>query len=708
MLPFKTNVSIFILEFLCSVILQIFYAVAEYGIESAFIVAFGLIPVLLVFWLSIRIENQKVVIRCLGVAGISSLYYMSYASHTQGMLVFMFLATATTIALFLIQRILIEYFGVTLIILVMMGLFQQEVITVFFDLSQYVAYITMYAFAGVALVFISYSVENYKKEMEEKNEVAREALEAKSNFLANMSHEIRTPMNAIYGMAELLEERDFGPEEHEYIAVIKHSSENLLSIINEILDFSKVDSGKMVIEEDPYDFNEMLTDVVTIIEFRMRDKNILMQLEIDPNIPKVLLGDETRVRQILINLLNNAVKFTYQGSITLRMVWNYENNGMNTGQGWMSIQVQDTGIGIAEENIPHLFTAFGQIDTKKNRNVEGTGLGLAICKQLADAMGGEISVTSKLKVGSVFSVRLPQKVYDSTPSNFEIRQWEATGREEVFRPDFIAPKAKVLIVDDNKVNRQVAQELLKLFGIEASMAESGQEAIDKVTKNLVSYDLIFMDHMMPYMDGVEATRKIRLLNNNYARKVPIVALTANAIKGVEQQFLAAGMNDYLPKPIRIEVLGDILKRWLPQDKMFAPGTTIEEIEAQESARPWISLSDEQKLARLDGIDTQTGIKNCAGNVNAYFELLRTYSGSNLATLLQQFYECEDMENYAITAHSIKGASLSVGATDVADKAYSLERAGKRGDINFIWDHHEDLLEEYTRITAMLRKNFQGG
>ncbi len=707
MLPFKTNVSIFILEFLCSVILQIFYSVAAYGIERAFIVAFGLIPVLLVFLLSMRTENEKVVIRCLAVAGISSLYYMSYASNTQGMLVFMFLATATTIALFLNQRILIEYFGVTLVILVLMGMFQQEVIISFFDLSQYVAYITMYAFAGVALIFISYSVDNYKKDMEEKNEVAREALEAKSNFLANMSHEIRTPMNAIYGMAELLEERDFGREEHEYIAVIKHSSENLLSIINEILDFSKVDSGKMVIEEDPYDFNEMLTDVVTIIEFRMRDKNIVMHLEIDSNIPKVLLGDETRVRQILINLLNNAVKFTNQGSVTLRIVWSYDANSFNTGNGRLTIQVQDTGIGIAEENLPHLFTAFGQIDTKKNRNVEGTGLGLAICKSLADAMGGEITVASKLKVGSIFTVVLPQKVYDSSPSNFEIRQWEKEGREEVFRPDFIAPKAKVLIVDDNKVNRQVAQELLKLFGIEAALAESGQEAIDKVTKNLVSYDLIFMDHMMPYMDGVEATRKIRLLNSNYARQVPIIALTANAIKGVEQQFLDSGRNDYLPKPIRIEMLSEILKRWIPQEKLFAPGTSMEEIEAIEASKPWISLSEEQKLARLDGIDTQTGIKNCAGNVNAYFELLRTYSGSNLATLLQQFYEAEDMENYAITAHSIKGASLSVGATDVADMAYSLERAGKRGDITYIWDHHDDLMEEYTKITSMLRKNFTG-
>ena len=708
MLPFRTNVSIFIMEFLCSVILQIFDAVAEYGIERAFLVAFGLIPVLLVFLLSMKIENENIVIRCLAVAGISSLYYMSYASHTQGMLVFMLLATATTITLFLNQRALIEYFGVTLVILILMGIFQQDVITAFFDLSQYVAYITMYAFAGVALIFTSYSVANYKKEMEEKNEVAREALEAKSNFLANMSHEIRTPMNAIYGMAELLEEKDFQAEEKEYIAVIKHSSENLLSIINEILDFSKVDSGKMVIEDDPYDFNEMLTDVVTIIEFRLRDKNIRLQLEIDSNIPKVLLGDETRVRQILINLLNNAVKFTHQGSITLRIRWKDESAIYNIEQGRMFIEVQDTGIGISEENISKLFTAFGQIDTKKNRNVEGTGLGLAICKQLADAMGGSISVRSQLKAGSTFAVELPQKIYDASPSNFEVRKWENTGRDNIFHPDFFAPKARVLIVDDNKVNRQVAQELMKLFGIEAALAESGQEAIDRVSKNLISYDIIFMDHMMPFLDGVEATRQIRLMDSDYARKVPIVALTANAIKGVEQQFMAAGMNDYLPKPIRVEQLGEILKRWLPQDKLFAPGTSMEEIEAREAAQPWISLPVEQKLARLDGIDAQTGIKNCAGNVNAYFELLRTYSGSNLATLLQNFYEREDLENYAITAHSIKGASQSVGAHDVADMAYSLERAGKRGDITYIWDHHDDLMEEYSRILTMLKRNFQQG
>lgn len=705
MLPFRKNIIIFIIEFLCTVLLQTVYAISEYGMQRALMTLVGLIPVFLVFLLSMHIEKETFVVRCLYISAIPSLYYMSYATSTQGMLVFVFLATATTIALFLIQQIMIEYFALTLIILILMEIFQADVVNAFFDQSQYVAYITMYAFAGVALVFTSYSVDRYKKEMEEKNEIAQEALEAKSNFLANMSHEIRTPMNAIYGMAELLEEQGYGGEQREYVTTIKRSSENLLSIINEILDFSKVDSGKMEITEEPYDFNEMLQDVVTIIEFRMRDKNIVLQLEIDSNIPRILIGDETRVRQILINLLNNAVKFTNQGTILLRIEWLDESKIYNIEQGRMTIHVIDTGIGIAAENIPKLFSAFGQIDTKKNRNVEGTGLGLAICKALTDAMGGEISVRSILGKGSDFCVILPQHIFDVSPSGFQARHIETMYAQKVYQADFTAPTARVLIVDDNRVNLQVAKELMRIYGIDAATAESGKEAINRIERHLVTYDIVFMDHMMPYMDGVEATRQIRQMNDAYARKVPIVALTANVIKGVETQFREAGMNDYLPKPIRIEQLGEILKRWLPERKVFPAGTSMEEIEWQESLIRWEDLTDNEKLAKLEGLDTATGLRNCAGNVPAYFELLRTYSVSNLLSLLNDFYEKEDLENYAVTAHSIKGASLNVGALDVADIAYNLECAGKRGDITYIWDHHEELVKEYGTVLTRLRKIF---
>ena len=563
MLPFQTHVKIFIIEFVCTVLLQIVYAITVYGIEAAGLVSLGLLPVFLISWISLRIDNEEVVIRCLYISAISTLYYMSYALHTQGTLAFMFLAFGVTIALFIRPRFLKEYIAVTSIILILMGIFYQEEISGNTDMRLYLSYLMVYAFANVALLFIIIGVERYQREMEEKNEVAREALEAKSNFLANMSHEIRTPMNAIYGMAELLEERDIGREEKEYIATIKRSSENLLSIINEILDFSKVDSGKMEYIAEPYVLTNMVQDVTTIIGFRIKDKHIKLITEIDERIPRELIGDEVRIRQILINLMNNAVKFTNQGTITLKMGW----KPINETEGELQFAVVDTGIGISEENVGKLFTAFGQLDTKKNRNVEGTGLGLAICKRLVDGMHGEIGVRSKLKEGSTFCVSLPQKVYDSRPCEYKANENILPSNKD-HQVNFIAPKAKVLIVDDNKVNLQVAKELMKLFGFDATTVESGKEAIDRVEKHLVTYDVIFMDHMMPFMDGVEATRFIRQLPGEYAQKVPIVALTANAIKGVEQQFIDAGMNDYLSKPIRLEQLATILRRYIPKKKQF--------------------------------------------------------------------------------------------------------------------------------------------
>ena len=702
MLPFQTHVKIFIIEFVCTVLLQIVYAITVYGIEAAGLVSLGLLPVFLISWISLRIDNEEVVIRCLYISAISTLYYMSYALHTQGTLAFMFLAFGVTIALFIRPRFLKEYIAVTSIILILMGIFYQEEISGNTDMRLYLSYLMVYAFANVALLFIIVGVERYQREMEEKNEVAREALEAKSNFLANMSHEIRTPMNAIYGMAELLEERDIGREEKEYIATIKRSSENLLSIINEILDFSKVDSGKMEYIAEPYVLTNMVQDVTTIIGFRIKDKHIKLITEIDERIPRELIGDEVRIRQILINLMNNAVKFTNQGTITLKMGW----KPINETEGELQFAVVDTGIGISEENVGKLFTAFGQLDTKKNRNVEGTGLGLAICKRLVDGMHGEIGVRSKLKEGSTFCVSLPQKVYDPRPCEYKVNENILPSNKD-HQVNFIAPKAKVLIVDDNKVNLQVAKELMKLFGFDATTVESGKEAIDRVEKHLVTYDVIFMDHMMPFMDGVEATRFIRQLSGEYAQKVPIVALTANAIKGVEQQFIDAGMNDYLSKPIRLEQLATLLRRYIPKKKQFPADISKEELEQILAEEDFSNLKGEEILEHLEGMDVETGIKNCGGSRDVYFDLLQTYASSNLANVLQDYFEKEDMENYAVTAHSIKGASQNIGAHDVAEKAYSLERAGKRGDLNFIWDNHDELMEEYTAILKRLKKIFFG-
>ncbi|HAL03409.1 MAG TPA: hypothetical protein DCP07_08620 [Lachnospiraceae bacterium] len=699
MLDFKTNVRIFIIEFICAVILEGVYAVSINGIEVLGLVAIGLLPALLMFLFAYNLKNEDIIIRCLHLSALISFIYLAIIVHTQISLPFMLLVVAVTLGLFIKPKRLLEYMILSMIVLIVIGAIMVKMSSEESNFQLYTTYVMMYAFSCVALLFIVVGVEKYRKKMEEKNEIAREALEAKSNFLANMSHEIRTPMNAIYGMAELLAEGDFKPKEKEYISTIKRSSENLLSIINEILDFSKVDSGKMNLDHEPYDFNSLVQDVVSIIEFRLRDKNIKLVTNIDDNVPKELIGDENKIRQILINLLNNACKFTNRGTITLQINWEFESDNKGT----FHIDVIDTGIGISQENITKLFTAFGQLNTKKNRNVEGTGLGLAICKKFLNLMGGSISVKSKLKEGSTFTVTIPQSVYDASPSKYKENCGEVLNNLDTFRIDFSAPSANVLIVDDNKVNRQVAGELCKLFGIEADMAESGQDAIDKVERHLKNYDLIFMDHMMPFMDGVEATKIIRNLEGDYPKKLPIIALTANAVNGAHKQFLNSGMNDYLAKPIKIQQLNDMLRKWIPAKKLFAPGTTLADIAKEEP--DYSLMTKEEILESLEGIDIITGIKNCAGSKDVYYDLLQTYATSNLATTLTRYFEAEDLANYAVTAHSIKGASKNIGAHDIADKAYSLERAGERGDIHYIWDNHDELIEEYTALLKKLRKIF---
>ncbi|MCQ2522499.1 MAG: ATP-binding protein [Lachnospiraceae bacterium] len=698
MLPYKNNVRIFIIEFACVVFLQMFYAFTTEGIETGFMMALGLVPGMILAVLAWMIKNEAVVLRLIYSITIITFFFLAQSTGTYASLPLMYLAVAVTLCLFINMRILIEYSTAAILMLVGVCLFHREIIAA--D-NMYIIYIMLYAFASVALVFIASGVRQYQKDMEEKNEIAKDALEAKGNFLANMSHEIRTPMNAIYGMAELLETQNLGVKEKGYIAVIKRSSDNLLSIINEILDFSKVDSGKMTLTPDSYDFNTMIQDVVTIIRFRMREKNIELIQEIDKNIPKVLYGDSIRVRQILINLLNNAVKFTNRGSITLRINWVMNSNL----DGSLYIDVEDTGIGISEENLAKLFTAFGQLNTKKNRNVEGTGLGLAIVKNLVDLMRGKIQVHSVLNAGSCFEVQIPQGITDHNPCNYEPGNGTTLEESEQYNVSFCAPGAKVLVVDDNKVNRVVAGELLALFRIEAHFAESGQEAIDKVDKQLVNYDIIFMDHMMPYMDGVEATKQIRKLAGDYAKSVPIIALTANAIKGVEAQFLTAGMNDFLAKPIDVALLDEILVRWLPADKRYSPDLTMEEIAAKQANIDYSKMSPEEIIKHLDGLDTKEGIKNCAGSISVYFDLLRAYATSNMVNLLQMHFEQEDMQNYALTAHSIKGASKNIGATEVAELAYMLERAGNRGDIEFIWDNHEAFYDAYRGMIMQLKKIF---
>lgn len=389
---------------------------------------------------------------------------------------------------------------------------------------------------------------------------AERANKAKSAFLSNMSHEIRTPMNAILGMADVALREDVSENVRKCLATIKSSSTGLLAIINDILDFSKVESGKIDIIEENYETLSLLNDVNTMIQARNIEKKLSLSFQTDENIPSNLYGDMVRIKQVMVNLANNAIKYTNAGSVDITV--GFER--ISSEEIRLKYSVTDTGIGIREEDLGKLFKTFSQVDTKKNHHKEGTGLGLAICKQLVDLMDGSIQVESKYGEGSTFSFEIPQKVVKNTPAGkLEDFVYNGKNGENIL---FQAPTAKILLVDDNLINREVAKALFEPMKMQIDEAEDGEQAVLKVKEE--SYDLILMDHFMPVMDGEEATRRIRRMEGNPNQEIPILALTADAVSGVKDKLLASGMNDFISKPIDLSSAAQKIKRYLPQDKLI--------------------------------------------------------------------------------------------------------------------------------------------
>lgn len=393
----------------------------------------------------------------------------------------------------------------------------------------------------------------YTERLIELKEQAEAANKAKSTFLANMSHEIRTPMNAILGMSEIALREQLQENVRDNINNIKNAGESLLGIINDILDFSKIETGKMELIRVNYRIADMIHGVESLIGVHFKEKNLELRIEVDKDIPRELYGDEIRLRQILINLLNNAAKFTDKGYVKLH-VWCKRHSGNVV----LYAMVEDTGTGIRPENVAGLFNSYERADLVKNRTVEGTGLGLAICKRLVEAMGGTISVESKYGVGSKFTFHIVQKIVDPMPiEDWKVNREAETAKQQII--NFKAPEASILVVDDTKINLKVVCGLLKALEIKVETAESGRDCLRMIKDK--KYDMIFMDHMMPEMDGIETTKLIRQMEDEYYRQVPIIALTANVVNGAKEMFLTSGFQDFVSKPINMEELCDCIKKY---------------------------------------------------------------------------------------------------------------------------------------------------
>ncbi|MDR1470975.1 MAG: response regulator [Synergistaceae bacterium] len=493
------------------------------------------------------------------------------------------------------------------------------------------------------------------RELEVKSRAALVASEAKSRFLASMSHEIRTPMNAIIGMSDLMRTDNLDPTQQGYFSDIKKMSKALLSIINDILDFSKIEAGKMELVESHFNLLELFHNICSMSRFLAETKELEFRCRYAPDVPHVIFGDDVRIRQIVVNIINNAIKYTREGYVDFSVT-----RASKSGRDLVSFAVRDTGIGIERENVPRLFDAFAQFDGESNRGIVGTGLGLPITKNLVGLMGGEIAVESEYGAGSTFTVLLP--LTEGDPDEIESACLDSFS--------VAAKEVQVLVVDDHQINLKVAVAYLAKHNIRADTASSGEEALAKVQKK--RYDLIFMDHMMPDMDGIETARRIRGLDSPLRAETPIVALSANAVAGARESFLEGGMNDFLPKPIDPRKLNAILIKWLPPDAITCP------IDPEGTGG---ELGPEPREDWNGAIDRNAGIRNSAGDRALYRDLLSNFASDHASddSLIDDAVGRGDLAAARIIAHTLKSSAALIGARGLRDAALAIEKKFADGD-----------------------------
>lgn len=567
--------------------------------------------------------------------------------------------------------------------------------------------LTLFIVGTVMAILINYQTVLFRRENERvrRQKTQIESLNRSQNlFFSAMSHEIRTPINSILGLNEvILRQEDASDEIIKDAASIQSAGRLLLSLINDLLDISKIEAGKMDIVPVDYEIADIISDIAGMVSPRVNEKGLAFNVSAAHDIPSVLFGDEVRIRQIVINLLNNSVKYTREGSVNLKV--RSENTGIDSIN--LIISVSDTGIGIRKEALPDLFDAYRRVDQEKNRNIEGTGLGLSIVKQLIDLMGGEITVDSIYGSGSTFTVCLPQKISDPRPlGEFSVNS--SLSLKERDGHLFSAAGANVLIVDDNEMNLAVETRLLAGTGVLTDTAMSGTDAL-KLTKKK-HYDVILMDHLMPVMSGIECLAAIRSQENGLNTDVPVVVLTANADGENRELYKKSGFDGYLVKPVTGRQLEEMLMKHIPEEKISRPGSddirdntgSVTEIAAADTPKTVTGGGDIPWYERLEGLNCTEAVKNC-GSEDAFRTMLRFFCRSIplKSSEIEEYYASKDWENYTIKVHALKSSAKLIGADELSVMAQKLESAGKEGDTDYIEKHHGNLIETYMGLNSVI-------